>query len=99
MKFNPTTVFCDLSGGEILEGEQPLTYGRVAINSLLHVQPDAQSQPTGEEKVKRFALAQRIHAAGGEIEVKTEEATLIKQSVAKIYAPIIVGPLWQAFDG
>ena len=82
-----------LSGDEIKEGDAPVTLGAIAINALLAAYPS--EQPTGDEKVQRWRLAQKIFAAGESLDIRSEDVVLIKRLVGIAYAPLIVG---QAFD-
>ena len=84
-------------GGHKLEGGEglPLTLGTVAINALLGTYPDEQA--SGEEKFKRYQLAERISAAGPQ-DVSVEEVALIKRLIGKGYPPMVVGPAWLALE-
>lgn len=58
--------------------------------------PYQDEQPTTDEKNARFLLAERINKAHNEqVEavVTSEEATLIKLLIGKMYTPLIVGQL------
>lgn len=70
--------------------------------------PFNDEQPSADEKHKRFKLAQRINAGqqqaandGGntEVDITSEEATLIKTLTAKLYAPLVVGQLIDIIEG
>lgn len=76
--------------------------------------PFNDEQPSAEEKHKRFKLAQRIHAGqqraslasssepdgcNSDVEITSEEATLIKNLSAKLYAPLVVGQLIDLIEG
>lgn len=74
-----------------------LTVGSVAIMALDGSYDDEKNLP-GEERVKRFALAMRI-VEGGEIELKPEEAVMIKNLVAKAFnSTTIVATVWSLID-
>lgn len=68
--------------------------------------PFSDEQPSADEKYKRFKLAQRINAGqqaandgNSEVEITSEEATLIKTLTAKLYAPLVVGQLIDIIEG
>jgi hypothetical protein len=76
--------------------------------------PFNDEQPSADEKHKRFKLAQRINAGhqrtllasgsepdgcAGEVDITSEEATLIKTLTAKLYAPLVVGQLIDIIEG
>jgi hypothetical protein len=66
MKIDFSAVIKDLDGDPVKDGEKDATLGRVACTALLAGYADEQSL-SGEEKVKRFRLAE-IAAKGGEQE-------------------------------
>ncbi len=58
--------------------------------------PYQDEQPSTEEKNTRFLLAERINKAHNEktdTVLTSEEATLVKLLVGKMYAPLIVGQI------
>ncbi len=90
MKRNMTAVLTTLTGMPIKDGEASLTLGAVATNALLMPYEDERNL-SGDDKVKRFKLAQRIHDAQGEVDISSEEITLLKSLIAKAYTPLVVG--------
>jgi hypothetical protein len=91
-----TTVLSGLDGKPLVaEGVPTMTLGEVAANALVNSYKD--ENPTGQEKVKRWALALRIHAAS-EVELTADEVKLIKDLVAKLYGPLVVGQVWSILD-
>ena len=76
---------------EVLSAEsEPLTL-RLVINRAI-MTPLKKDELTPESGVKRTLLAMRIHESD-EVELDSDEKTLVKDRVAKVYqhAPIIVG--------
>lgn len=53
----------------------------------------------GDEKFKRFSLAERIVTATGPIDVKVEEIALLKSLIGKAFGPVIVGRAYQILEG
>jgi hypothetical protein len=92
-----TTVLVDLGGKPLVieQGTPPMTLGD-AVSAAL-VMPFKDESPSGQEKVKRWALALRVHAAK-DIELTADDVTLIKNLVAKAYGPLIVGQVWEILD-
>lgn len=78
---------------EDLHGDREVTIGSIAVNALLTPYEDERNL-SGDDKVKRFRLAQSIHDAVGEIEVTVEQVALLKSLIAKAYTPLIVGQAW-----
>lgn len=107
MKVKLDVVIKDLSGvafkhqrvdsvGQQITGE--LTAKDVIIACLLNaVEPGRQE--SGEEKFKRYQIAQRVTASNGEAELTTEEVALIKRLCAVAYMPAIVGRLYDVVEG
>lgn len=52
----------------------------------------------GVDKVKKFNLAQRIYG-DDEVELTIEETGLIKERIGEVYAPVIVGQVWNILEG
>lgn len=72
------------------------TLASVAETALLGSYVDEQNL-TGEEKVKRFSLANKIHGNRA-ASLTTEEVALIKRLIAKSYNPLVVGLSWTILD-
>lgn len=85
--------------GEDLKREDGaiLSVREVMLNSLLSPFPDERNL-SGEDKVKRYSIAMRIHKES-EPDLNVEELTLIKQLVGKLYFPLIVGQMWEILEG
>lgn len=85
--------------GQPMKGDhgQPVTLEEVVTNSLLVSYQDEGNLP-GEEKVKRFMLAAKIHQHPKDPVLTADEIALIKKLVAKAYNPLVVGEIWRALD-
>ena len=75
---------------------QDLTLGQVAENALTAAYPDEQTL-SGVDKVKRFALALKIHDHPDST-LSAEETTLLKTLIGKAYSTVIVGRAWTLLD-
>lgn len=89
MKINLNQVFYDRKGEVMQDDKVPLTLESVAYTSLTLMFPDEQNL-SRDEKMKRGRLAQRITSGAGELELKSEEVTLIKTCIGKAFGPWIV---------
>ena len=52
---------------------------------------------TGMEKVTKYELAKKIHGQD-EVELSVDDIKLIKDRVGEIYAPLIVGQLYERLE-
>ncbi len=99
MKINFDAVLCDLAG-EPMKGEvedATIQLKTISINALLASYQDEQTL-SGEDKLSRYKLAQKIHV-GGEQELSAEEASLLKRLIGKGYSPLIVGQTYEMIEG
>lgn len=97
MQRNFTAPIKNLDGKPLKEGDREVTIGSIAVNALLTPYEDERNL-SGDDKVKRFRLAQSIHDADGEIEVTVEQVALLKSLIAKAYSPLIVGQAWAILE-
>lgn len=102
MKRNLNQPINDMNGIPITEphaeGARTVTVKKIAVDALLANYEDERNL-SGEDKVKRFRLAQKIHVAEDEIEITAEEISLIKRLVGKGYAPLAVGQVFDLLEG
>ncbi len=96
MKVNFKETFKDIEGKEILDGGKVTTLRVVAINALMAAYTDEQNL-SGEDKLKRWKIAQRIHS--DEEDFSVEEIALIKKLVGKAYNTLIVGQAYEMLEG
>lgn len=96
MQRNFDTILKDFDGNPIVDGGRELTLKLVSVNSLMVPYPD-ETTLTGDEKMSRYLLAQRIHP-GGVIELRVEEVAKLKTLIGKAYGPIVVGPAFQILE-
>ncbi len=95
MKVN---VMRDLKGfdGEVLidsNSKQPFKLKTIIVNALLGNFPGEENL-IGEEKLKRYMLAEKVYKTEAEVELIAEEASLIKLLVGKMYVTVIVGAVY-----
>lgn len=102
MKRNLNIVLKTLDGEPLKEDNngtvRDVLLSRLAVNALLVNYPDEQSL-SGEEKVKRFKLAQQINDADGDVEITAEQVALLKSLIAKGYTPLVVGQAYEILEG
>jgi hypothetical protein len=74
-----------------------MTLATVAETALLASYQDEQNL-SGEDKVKRFVLATKIHGAAKDLPLTSDEVSLVKKLIGKSYNPLIVGQAWRLLD-
>jgi hypothetical protein len=99
MLIDVTTVFTDFDGNPMKDaGQQDLTLAAVAISALMATYPDEQGL-SGDEKVKRYDLAMRIHRRSAvTVDVAIDDIALIKRLIDKAYTPLVVGQAREFLD-
>lgn len=73
-----------------------LTLSDVAVASLMGAFPDERDL-SGDEKIKRFALAMRVRNAK-DATLTAEEISLLKKLIGKAYGPLVVGRAYPMID-
>ena len=83
--------------GITLEGEdkENVILKNICVNALMTEIPN--NNDTGEIKLKRFNLAQKIYV-GGKIEVTAEEVALLKERIGLCFSTLIVGRAWELLE-
>ena len=105
MKVALDRVMKTIAGVPVKDDSNPdktLNLRAVAVNALLAPFPDEQSL-SGEDKLKRYLLAQKVYAsiyASMELhtELTVEEVALIKKLIGKMYTNLIAGQAWQMLE-
>lgn len=85
----------DLENKPVLLNEKPVTFARVVANALLSDEKGLD----GAEKLKRFALAQKIFNATGDVELSDEERVLIKKQVETTYNSLVYARVIELLGG
>jgi len=100
MKVNFSTVLTDVYGDPLQRQRadgvlSDMTAGSAAADALLA--PNAEDKD-GVRKVRLFTLALRV-ANGNEQDIEAEDIVLIKQCVANVYSPAVVGRMAELLKG
>jgi hypothetical protein len=91
-----TTVIQDLKGKPLKEGNEDMTAAAVTSNALLAPFPNDTAGPT--EKSKRFKLAMRIIENPARVEINSDEMTMIKDMVARVYITLVYGRIEELLE-
>jgi len=65
----------------------------VLVNAVL----SPVQKESGMDKMKKYGLAQRIFR-DDEIELSAEDIVLLKERIGELYAPLVVGQLFQMLE-
>ena len=95
LNFNVQLVSFD---GPLVEAGKPITLKQMAILALSVAIPDEQGVG-GDEKFKRYQLADRISQSTEAVEVTAEEIAKIKMLLGKGWGAMIVGPSYMLLEG
>ncbi|MCC6172080.1 MAG: hypothetical protein IT481_08630 [Gammaproteobacteria bacterium] len=91
-----TVVLQDLDGQPMQNGGKAMTLGDTVAHALLSPYAGEESI-AGEEKIRRFELARKLRGAVDPA-LTAEDVALIKKLVAKAFAPLVVGRVWEIVD-
>lgn len=99
MKYDFSGTIPSIFGGAIKESAASdaadITFKTAAITALL----SKPSQDSFDQKAKVFDLASRINANPQEVDMKSEEVTLLKKAIGEVYNPAICGPFEKLLEG
>jgi hypothetical protein len=91
-----TRVIVDLDGKPLQNAGVDMTLGETATHALL-AHYEGERNLGDDEKLKRFLLAAKIRQAK-DAKLTADEIALIKKLVAKAFAPLVVGRVWEIID-
>ncbi|MCW4050360.1 MAG: hypothetical protein NWE89_11565 [Candidatus Bathyarchaeota archaeon] len=90
--------YTDFDGEEIPDEKgQPINLRKIITRALLTLHQSERAN--GVESYKRCKLAERVYEADKELEIESEDITLIKRLIGELFAPIIVGQAYDALEG
>ena len=75
---------------------KPMTLRSAMVNATMTESPKEIS--SGEDKFKRFCLADRIQRAVGALDLDAADVKMIRERVGILYFPAVVGPVWLMLD-
>ena len=98
MEVNVSHAFKNLDGKPIKDDEgTEFTLKMACTNALLANHPN-EKDITGTEKARRYNLAMDIHKAKDKIDLRSEDVTLLKELIAKMGSPLVVGQAYEILD-
>jgi len=97
MKIKCDIVVTNLKGEPFVANGEQLTVRGVITSSLLGDFKEAEGWIQGDDKHRRFKLAQKFFM-GEEVEVSNQELQLIRRLVGLNYPPSVVGFVFDIWD-
>jgi len=102
MKVNVNQKLLGVDGVEVLKGQdgRPLILKDICITALL----TPNQQEDEKKKWDKYELYKKLREGVKEgedinVELKSEEITLLKQAVGKTQTPLIMGQCWEFLEG
>lgn len=90
-----STTIKNLDGKEIeVKDKGVVTLASISCDALLF----AEEKEAGEEKYKKFKLAEKIYSNPESVNLAIEEAALIKKIIPNFYGPLVVGRVWEILE-
>jgi hypothetical protein len=99
MKVDFTKTLTTLSGEPLTVNGAPMTLAIAATEGLLAAPKQGEKPLAATAAFKRYELAKRIHGASEAIDVTTEEASEVKNAVAAVWSPLVVGQVCALIEG
>jgi hypothetical protein len=95
---DPNALLMDLTGKALaLADGRPLTLRQAIIEALLQPYPD-EDMLSGEEKLRRYKLANLVARSTELVHLTAEQLALIKILIAKYGTPLLVGCVYEMID-
>ena len=93
----------DAQNFPLLKNGNPFTLRKICTQALLDSSVDPKTgkpeQLSADDKLKRWGIAQRIHASNSTIDLSAEEIVLLKELINKKYpSPLTVAQAYEALD-
>ncbi len=86
----------NLSGETLTEGKTDMTVVHACSSALLSADKEGD---TGETKYERWVLVKKIKDRDNDLDLTSEELSLIKKCVGIVYPSIVVGQVYDALEG
>lgn len=94
--FDETARAMLLEAGMKLPESENVSLKRLLCQALVNGVQD--ERPTAEEKLKRFEILTKIHAATDVVELTAEDITVLKKIVGAAYPTLAVGQIYKLLE-
>lgn len=96
MKINVTSVLKSFPGDELKDAKgEPMTF-RSVFGTVLGTMRDGE-EIDGDKKYQMYNIGVKIYATD-EVQLKPEEAVILKERVAVFYSPVVYGQVCDLLD-
>lgn len=101
MKKKFDVVLKDLKGETMKKDGKDLNLKDLAVDCLLapEVENGQMKRLSGQDHIKRYELAKKIHSSKEEINIDAEEISLIKSVISMNYNTFVAGPAMELLEG
>ena len=80
------------------EWKRLMTLKTVMLDGLM-AQLDEDKSTSGEDKIKMYDLATRLHRAKDKVEIDPDELKMVRDRINKAYtSPFVVAPVWKMLN-
>lgn len=99
MKVNLNDTIKNLKGEpiKIRDTEENMTLKFLCMEALIGTY-ESEKSLSGGKKAERWQFATRLQSTVGNIDLKSEEISLLKELIGMAYTPLAVGQAWQLLD-
>lgn len=94
---NLSVVLTDFGGEQLKLNEKPLTASAAIIHALMIV-TDANQKDDADTKIRKYRLASKIQEQTTNCSLVAEDISFIKEQVAIIFSPLVVGRIFELVD-
>ena len=101
MKIDFSTPILGLDNEQVVENDEAVTLGTLAIGALLQLLPGLDGRPenlSATDKVHHAVLAQSIFQASAPIEVSVDDVSLLKTRIGQAFMPLAVMRAFEILD-
>lgn len=98
MKIDFRRVLQDLHNQPIAHEGAPLTLRRAAVLCLMNNYP-SDANIDGEEKLRRFSLATKIHSSEDVLDIPLDDVAYLKTLANRFFGTLVYARIVEAFEG
>jgi hypothetical protein len=78
---------------------RPTVLKDILVKAMIEPSQGEAQTMKGEVKFQRYMLAQKIYQSEGVVDFEIEDLALLRESVGKLFGPLVVGQVWSMLEG